>query len=345
MLRPLFYLSIHPFPVMGVTIRDVAHEADVSATTVSRVFNHTELVNPETVRRVRRVAEQMGYQPNATAQSLSHGRTKAIGVVLPAPHGEFFSEVMRGIDEVAQASDFYLLISSSHYSLEEGEAALRALRGRVDGLLVMTTHVRAQAIHERQAPDVPVVFMNSSMGGSSYDAFDIENRQGAYAAVKHLVDRGYERIATITGPTDSYDVRERLAGYRQALEEGGLDTPGAYVVSGDFTQASGYTAGGEILQLDPLPDAVFSCNDYMAIGAMAALQEAGVDIPGDIAIAGFDDIPSARYASPSLTTVRVPVYDLGRQAAERLIRVIQGTDDAETEDRLLASELVVRSST
>ncbi len=330
---------------MGVTIRDVAQEADVSATTVSRVFNHTDLVSPETARRVRHVAEQMGYQPNPTAKSLSHGRTDAIGVILPAPHGEFFSEVMRGIDEVAQASDFYLLISSSHYSLEEGEAALRALRGRVDGLLVMTTHVRAQPIHERQAPDVPVVFMNSSMGGSRYDAFDIENRQGAYAAVRHLVERGYERIATITGPPDSYDVRERLAGYRQALEEGGLDTPGAYVVHGDFTQASGYTAGGEILQLDPLPDAVFSCNDYMAIGAMAALQEAGVDVPGDIAIAGFDDIPSARYANPSLTTVRVPVYDLGRQAAERLIHVIQGTEDPGTEDRLLGAELVVRSST
>jgi len=209
----------------------------------------------------------------------------------------------------------------------------------------MTTHVRAQAIHERQAPDVPVVFMNSSMGGSRYDAFDIENRQGAYAAVRHLVERGHERIATITGPPDSYDVRERLAGYRQALEEDGLDTPGAYVVHGDFTQASGYTAGGEILQLDPLPDAVFSCNDYMAIGAMAALQEAGVDVPGDIAIAGFDDIPSARYANPSLTTVRVPVYDLGRQAAERLIHVIQGTEDSGTEDRLLGAKLVVRSST
>jgi LacI family transcriptional regulator len=329
---------------MGVTIRDVAREAGVSVATVSRVFNHKDKVSPSTADRVRTVADEMGYEPNPTAQSLSHGRTNAIGVVLPAPHGEFFSEVMRGIDDVAQASEYYLLISSSHYSLEEGEAALRALRGRVDGLLVMTTHVDARSMLKRRAPDVPIVFMNSRADGLDCDAFYIENREGARAATSHLIDRGGERFAIILGPTESYDVRERREGFQEALAARGLDPDAATEIQGDFTQDSGYAAGEAILELDLLPDAVFSCNDYMAIGAMSALQKAGVQIPGDLAIAGFDDIPSARYASPPLTTVQVPVYDLGRAAAQRLVtHMRRGTRPPQT--RTFPSKLVVRAST
>jgi len=331
---------------MPVTIRDVAREANVSATTVSRVFNHPDLVSSSTVERVQRIAGKMGYQPNATAQSLSHGRTQAIGVILPAPHGEFFSEVMRGIDDVAQSAGYYLLISSSHYSLEETEAALRVLRGRVDGMLVMTTHVDAPSMMQTHAPDVPVVFMNSAMGETGYDAFDIANRAGAREAVRHLADQGHRRIAAITGPVDSSDVRERLEGFRDALEESGLNPDKAPLITGDFTQASGYSAGKEILALDPLPEAVFACNDYMAIGAMAALQEAGLGIPGDVAVAGFDDISSARYANPSLSTVRVPVYDLGRQAATRLLERLEEKSEATSppQEQVFDAELVVRAS-
>ena len=309
---------------MGVTIRDVAKAAGVSATTVSRVFNHSDLVNTETQKHVREVATQMGYRPNATARSLSHGRTQAVGVILPAPHGEFFSEIIRGIDEVAQEAEHYLLISSVHYSVSESKVALDALRDRVDGLLVMTTHVEAQQnVLDDAGIDIPVVFMNSAMDGSRYDAFEIENEQGARAVTEHLIARGHKRIGLILGPSDSHDVRERVDGYRAALVEAGIDPEAQCVISGDFTQDSGYAAGKQILEHNPLPDAFFACNDYMAIGAMAALQEEGVRIPDDVAMAGFDDIPSARYTTPSLTTVRVPVYDLGRAAAQRLIEMIQ----------------------
>lgn len=331
---------------MGVTIRDVAKVADVSATTVSRVFNHSELVTDETQERVRTVAKNMGYRPNATAQSLSHGRTQVVGVILPAPHGEFFSEIIRGIDEVAQQAEHYLLISSSHYSLSESEAALDALRGRVDGLLIMTTHVEAQTeLLNDIAMDVPVVFMNSALGDAPYNAFEIENRGGAHAATTHLIECGYERIGIILGPPDSHDVQERLQGYRDALTEAGIDPDAQPSIKGDFTRASGYEAGQEILALDPRPDAFFACNDYMAIGAMAALQKAGLHVPNDMAMAGFDDIPSARYNTPALTTVRVPVYDLGRKAARRLFDLLQGGTSAAPRQHILPSELVVRSST
>ncbi|MFO8232236.1 MAG: LacI family DNA-binding transcriptional regulator [Longimonas sp.] len=331
---------------MGVTIRDVAKVAGVSATTVSRVFNHSELVTDETQERVRTVAQDMGYRPNATAQSLSHGRTQVVGVIVPAPHGEFFSEIIRGIDEVAQKANHYLLISSSHYSLSESEAALDALRGRADGLLVMTTHVETQSkLLDDMAIDVPVVFMNSPLQSTSYDTFDIENYGGAYKATSHLIERGYERIGIILGPPESHDVRERTEGYRDALTEAGLDPDAQPVIEGDFTRASGYKAGEKIPSLNPHPDAFFSCNDYMAIGAMAALQKEGLRIPEDIAMVGFDDIPSARYNTPALTTVRVPVHDLGRQAARRLFDLLQGGTSTTPRQRVLPSELVVRSST
>ena len=331
---------------MSVTIRDVAKAAGVSATTVSRVFNHSELVSALTQRQVREVATQMGYRPNATAQSLSHGRTQAIGLVVPAPHGEFFSEIIRGVDEVAQEAEHYLLISSVHYSVSESKAALDALRGRVDGLLVMATHVEAQMdVLTGTEFGVPAVFMNSAIGEGPYDAFEIENQAGARSATQHLVEQGYRRVGIILGPPESHDVRERRAGYREALSASGIDPDKQAVVQGDFTQASGYAAGRQILELDPLPDAFFACNDYMAIGAMAALQEADVRVPDDVAIAGFDDIPSARYTTPSLTTVRVPVYDLGRQAAQRLVEHLCGGAPPSPRHRTLPSELVVRSST
>jgi len=330
---------------MGVTIRDVAKEAGVSATTVSRVFNHGDLVTEETRERVMKVARQMGYRPNATAKSLSQGRTDAIGIVLPAPHGEFFSEVIRGIDEVAQSSGHHILISSSHYSFSESEAALQALPGRVDGLLIMTTHVRAKALIDSVSLDVPTVFMNSALHEPGYDAFDIENREGTRKAVTHLVERGHSKIGIVKGPIDSFDVQERMLGYHDALAEAGIDPEAQVHIRGDFTQESGYEAGETLLKMDALPDAVFFCNDYMAIGAMASLQEAGVQIPGDLAVAGFDDIPSARYSSPSLTTVQVPVYDLGRAAAKQLLLRIRHGGEAETVDRVLPSTLVVRNST
>lgn len=331
---------------MSVTVRDVAKVAGVSASTVSRVFNHSDLVNAQTREHVRTVANQMGYRPNATARSLSQGRTQAVGVVVPAPHGEFFSEIIRGIDEVAQASGHHLLISSAHYSVSESEAALDALRDRVDGLLVMTTHVETSTdVLPMTGIDVPVVFMNSALHAEGYNAFEIENEGGARTVTQHLIDRGARRIGIILGPPDSHDVQARVQGYRAALSAAGLDPDAQPVIEGDFTQASGYAAGQQILELDPLPDAFFVCNDYMAIGAMAALQEEEVRIPDDLAIAGFDDIPSARYTTPALTTVRVPVYDLGRQAAERLVEMIHSAEGPAPRRQMLPSELVVRSST
>jgi LacI family transcriptional regulator len=329
---------------MGVTIRDVAEEAEVSATTVSRVFNHDHLVNSETREHVLKVAQRMGYAPNATARSLSNGRTRSIGVILPAPHGEFFSELIRGLDEAAQESGYFLLIASSHYSPEEGASALESIAGRVDGLVMMTPRVRSRPLTQAVDLDLPVVLVNSEPGQDELDLFSMENRSGAAHAVRHMIERGRSRIAAITGPPGSYDVEQRMEGYRQVIREHDTAVEGP-VLEGDFTQKSGYEAGRQIAALDHRPDAVFACNDYMAIGAMLAFQEAEVDVPGEIAVAGFDDIASARYANPPLTTVDVPVYELGHQAGERLIRRIQASTPPDPEQFRVSHELKVRAST
>jgi LacI family transcriptional regulator len=315
----------------------------VSATTVSRVFNHDHLVNSETREHVLSVARRMGYSPNATARSLSQGRTRSLGIILPAPHGEFFSELIRGVDEAAQEADHFLLIASSHYDPEEGASALQSLAGRVDGLIIMTPRVQASVLTEGVDLNVPVVFVNSEIGGSPYDLFTIENREGAARVVTHLIEQGRTRIAAIAGPAGSTDVEERLAGYHDALEEHGLSP--AAVIDGAFTQESGYEAGKKIVDLSERPDAVFACNDYMALGAMAAFREAGVRVPDDVAVAGFDDIVNARYANPPLTTVHVPVYEIGHRAGKRLLKRIQSDPSPAAEQFRLPHELKVRAST
>lgn len=328
---------------MSVTIRDVAEEASVSATTVSRVFNHDHLVNSETRERVMSVARRMGYSPNATARSLSHGRTRSLGILLPAPHGEFFSELIRGVDDVAQDADHFLLIASSHYDPDEGKSALQSLSGRVDGLIIMTPRVQSDALMEGVELGVPVVFVNSELGDTPQDLFSIENRRGAARAVAHLIERGRTKIAVITGPSGSADAEARLAGYYETMDAHDLEA--GPIVEGAFTQESGYEAGREIASAAERPDAVFACNDYMAIGAMAAFRESGIRVPEDIAVAGFDDISSARYANPSLTTVHVPVYDMGRRAGERLIQQIESEQRLDAEQFELPLELKIRAST
>jgi len=329
---------------MGVTIRDVAEEAEVSATTVSRVFNHDHLVNSETRDHVLTVAQQMGYAPDATARSLSNGRTQSMGVILPAPHGEFFSELIRGLDDAAQEAGYFLLIAGSHYDPEEGVSALESIAGRVDGLVMMTPRVRSRPLTQAIDLDLPVVRVNSEPGPDEFDLFSMENQAGAAHVVRHMTERGGSRIAAITGPPGSYDVERRMEGYRRAVREHDTAEEGA-VIEGDFTQKSGYQAGQQIAALDRRPDAVFACNDYMAIGAMLAFQEAGIRVPDEIAVAGFDDITSARYANPPLTTVEVPVYDLGRQAGERLLRRVQASTPPEPEQFKVSHELKVRAST
>jgi LacI family transcriptional regulator len=329
------------------TITDVAREAGVSIATVSRVFNDSDLVSPETRRRVRDVATRLNYWPNAAARSLITSRTHTLGVLLPELHGEFFSSVILGIDRAARQEGFHLLVSSSHADTRELLSALRTMRGRIDGLIVMAPDVDAPAAIRHSAGTTPIVLLDPEGEVEGYDTLSIANFEGAYALTRHLLGHGHRRIATITGPEGNADARERLGGYRAALRDSEIALAPELEVRGDFTEPSGYAAVREVLALDPRPTAIFASNDYMAVGAMRALAKAGVPVPAQISVAGFDDIEMTRYLSPPLTTVRVDTFHLGERAVHLLLRATRAASAGEAERHLhevLPTSLVVRAS-
>lgn len=327
-------------------IKDVAREAGVSVATVSRVFNDSGLVSEDTRRHVRAVAERLNYWPNGVARSLITNRTHAIGVLLPDLHGEFFSEVLRGIDLAARREGLHLLISSSHSDAGELLAALRAMRGRIDGLIVMAPDVDVREPLHRGASPFPMVLVDPGVPGQSWDTVTIANAEGAHAITRHLIGLGHRRIATITGPARNVDAQQRLEGWRTALREAGVAPEPGLEIAGDFTERSGYDAAAALLALSPRPDAVFAANDYMAVGLMSALGEAGVRVPEDLAVAGFDDIALARYLRPPLSTVHVDAFQLGDRAVQRIADVLAGRvdpADGHTHE-VIGTRLVVRAS-
>uniref|UniRef100_A0A832I6A9 LacI family transcriptional regulator n=1 Tax=Eiseniibacteriota bacterium TaxID=2212470 RepID=A0A832I6A9_UNCEI len=326
------------------TIRDVARASNVSIATVSRVFNNSPLVSEETRQRVVAAAASLGYWPNGIARSLITNRTHTLGALLPDLHGEFFSEVIHGIDLASRKKGFHLLVSRSSSDARELASVLRSMRGRVDGLLVMTPDLDAAATLEQVAGNLPTVLLNPEARIPGCDSVSVANVEGATAVVRHLIGLGHRRIATITGPERNIDARQRREGWRAALREAGIDPDAALEVRGDFTEPSGYEAALELLAREPRPTAVFVANDYMAIGALGALQDTGVRVPEDLAIAGFDDIPMARYLTPPLTTVHVDMLELGQQAVHLLLDPDRAARAGAAEHRVLPSTLVVRSS-
>lgn len=324
-----------------VTIKDVARLAGVSVATVSRVYNDSRLVREETRVRVRRVAEQVGYSPHGAARSLITSRTHTLGVLLPDLYGEFFSEVIRGIDQASQRQGYHLLISSARDDLE---AALRSMRGRVDGLIVMSPDLDAGASRRSLPESFPVVLLNCPPSDAAYDSIGIANFDGAYAMVRHLAGLGHRRIALIRGAEQNFDAAERLRGYRAALKELSLDQSHSLELAGDFSEAAGFAAAQQILGNGARPTAVFAANDGMAIGALSAFREAGVRVPEDIAMTGFDDIPMARYVDPALTSVHVDISALGERATVRLLALLCEPADRELRRETLPTTLVVRRS-
>lgn len=311
--------------------------------TVSRVLNSSGPVRDETRDRVEGAAAELRYSPNGAARSLITRRTDVFGVILPELHGEFFSEVIRGMDPQAQRHGYHLLLSSSRDGKREIEFALRAMRGRVDGLVVMSPTVTASALAASLPAHVPVVLLNCDTAGSPYDSIRVDNFGGARAMVHHLAAMGHERIAMVAGSEANFDARERLRGYRAALAEAGLPEEDR-VVEGDFTEAAGYRAAVALARRSPRPTAVFCANDSMAVGVLSGLRAAGLRVPDDVAVAGFDDIPIARYLSPPLSSVHVDVHRLGARAVELLCHALDKENREAPIQELFPTRLVTRRS-
>lgn len=325
------------------TIKDVADKAQVSIATVSRALNGDPKVRPETAAKIKAIAAAMRFVPSNAARTLMTRRTETIGVLLPDLHGEFFSELIRGIDLAARGKRYHLLVSSSHDDVNEAVAAIQAMAGRVDGMLVMSPRLDSQSLAASLPLGLPAVLMNTLVADRSYPSFNVDNYGGAYSMMRHLLAQGHRKIAMITGPAHNFEAQERLRAYRDAMATLAPGVP-TRLWEGDFSEEFGARVGRELLASAQRPDAIFAANDMMAICCQAALLDGGIKVPQDIAVVGFDDIPTARFTDPPLTTVRVRIAELGSLAFQSLLSTLEHDAAPSCDPVALPTELVIRKS-
>jgi LacI family transcriptional regulator len=332
-----------------VTLKDLAAKLNLSITTVSRALAGYGDVAEATRQRVLEAAEQMGYFPDVTARRLQKGRTDTLGFVIPTfgPRfsDPFFSELLAGIGNEAARHSFDLLVSTRPPDTPEEAAAYRRMaEGRlVDGLLVVRTRAKDSRITYLVQTDLPFVAFGRSDLDVDFPYVDEDGFQGLALVTQHLIDRGHRRLAYIAAPEDLMFSVYRQAGLEATLQRNGLSLADDCHIVSDLTQRGGFGAMNELLDLSAPPTAVICCNDLMALGAITAIQKRGLRVGHDIAVTGFDDIPLAEHSHPALTTVRQPIYDIGRQICNMLIRLIQD-DEFEGRHVLLLPELVMRES-
>ena len=330
-----------------LTLEQVAELAGVSRSTVSRVINNHPSVKPEVRQRVLEVVAQTGYQPDLAARSLAGQHTGIIGLVIPRAVQSLFTDpyfprLIQGIAKVCNANDYNLSLFLFHTEDEERKLYPRVLRTQqVDGVIVTAANIDDPLIAQLIENQVPFMMIGRPNDMPEASFVDVDNVVGAYAATSHLARLGRERIAAITGPLNTAVGLDRRQGYLDALNDRNCSIDDDLIVEGDFTEMGGYSG---MKQLIPhKPEAVFVASDMMAFGALRALREAGLAVPGDVAVVGFDDIPLAASSDPPLTTVRQSMYRLGDVAARTLIDLIN--NPASPPRRIiLATELVIRAS-
>lgn len=333
-----------------VTSHDVAKRAGVSRTTVSLVLNNVKgiQISDETRRRVVRVAKELGYVPEAAAQALASGRSKFIGLVLTrSPHhiatDAFLTQILNPLIEMARRRNLRVLLDIVE-EMHHQETYLSLVRGRrIDGIILSGPRLNDEGLQALENEGFPTVLMGY-LPDTSFYSVDVDNKAAAKSAVGHLIKMGHSRIACITNASLTYtSALERLRGYREALEDTGLSFDDDLVRYGDFNPQSGYKHMKGFLDLHAPPTAVFVASDVVAFGAMAAIRERDLEIPQDIALIGFDDVPFAQFMHPPLSTIHLPSADLARKSFEVLYQLIHRQRPAEKRV-LLDTHLVVRQS-
>ncbi|MCO6451121.1 MAG: LacI family DNA-binding transcriptional regulator [Caldilineales bacterium] len=327
------------------TISDVAREAGVSISTVSRVMNGTAPVADETMQRVLDAVAALNYTPQAAARTLAGRRTQTIGLLLPEISGGFFVPMLRGVEATVRAAGYDLLIYATAHAHSGYEPAFKPLgEHNTDGLLVFAGRLDDAEIARLYSQDFPLVLLHRNPPtGLAIPYVTFENKAGATKAVEHLItNHGRSRILYLAGPRGNEDSAWRLAGYRQALKNHGLAFDSDLVVQADFDEACAHRVVADLLANGVRFDAIFAGDDESAMGALLALRETGKRVPDDVSLIGFDDILAARHIAPPLTTVRAPIEQAGAEATRQLLNVIEGNDV--TLKTLLPTELIVRAS-
>lgn len=331
---------------MKTNINVVAKKAGVSIATVSRTFNEQELVKEDTRARIIQIAKELNYKPSPIARGLSTQMTDTIGVILPGLVGEFFMDIIHGIDEEAYKANRYVMVSSSHSQRNIVETLIEFMAsGRVDGVILMAPQMQKEVADFLKKSKRPIVLINSCPDLTDVVNFQIDNYRGGYNCVEHLIWHGYKKIAIIKGPDENFDAQERYDGYVDALKKNNLSNQDSFEVSGDFEIKSGYHAFVELISKSTKPDAIFISNDMMAIGAYEAAKKLDIKIPQDIAITGFDDVYLSKLLNPRLTTIHVPIAELGAKAVNYLLRMIsKEVDPTQVYREVLPTELVIGGS-
>jgi LacI family repressor for deo operon, udp, cdd, tsx, nupC, and nupG len=330
-----------------VGIKDIAKKAGVSIATVSHAFRNPGRVSDDTRQRVLAAAKEVGYTPNKMAASLRTARSGNIVAIIPDVGDSFNSEIVKGIDAVASDRGYAVLLGDTQGSEErEREFATMPLSRQADGIILMSQRLPFDVPEDGSEPEnmPPLVSGCESTGYDWVLNVSIDDRQGAIDATNHLIELGHRKIAVITGNHESASTRKRLAGFREAMADAGLEIRDAWVIYGGYNADSGELAAQELQLLKERPTAIFCFSDEIALGCMYSLRLAGFSIPDDVSIVGFDDIPFARYFTPSLTTVAQPTEAIGRTCATLLLNLIEGTRP-KTNRFILPHKLIVRDST
>ena len=331
---------------MAVSIEDVAREANVSISTVSRVLNRKSIVNVQTRKRVEDAIRKLGYRPNVFARGLMLRRSNILGLVLPDLHGEFFSEVIRGANRRANELGYHLMISSLSTN-EDGESLLSSVfaQGLVDGAAVLVSHVDENSRNLLDSVTIPVVVLNGSAEEHGHDRVVIDQSVGAEAMMRHLIeDCRCQRVVYVGGPAEDVDSAVRLEAYRATMQSAGLSVGAEDVHHLDYHYESAFELGRkQVANWSAGGVCVIAANDEMAAGIINAAIEAGVSVPRQICVVGFDDTRVARMTRPRLTTVRVPMSEMGASAVELLCSRLED-EKKPAQTVTLQSELVVRDS-
>jgi len=327
------------------TVKDVARRAGVSTSTVSHVLNETRWVSEDLRRRVRDAADELGFEPNAVARSLKIKRSFTIGLVISDIGNPFFTALVRGIEDVAQGEGYTVILGNSDEDVDKEAAYLRVLSAkRVDGLILAPAGEAHEYLRRLVMADFPLVFLDRVVPDLPIPAVLLENREAAREAVDHLIGLGHRRIGMVSGRPQITSTTDRLAGYRLALADAGIPIDESLVVSGGSRTDEARLATAALLDLADRPSALFVANNLMTIGAVAAIQERGLAVPDDVAIASFDDFAWADVFRPTLTCIAQPTYELGRAAADLLLRRIGAPATEPPEHVVLPGRLVIRES-
>ncbi|MDQ2823501.1 MAG: LacI family transcriptional regulator [Pseudomonadota bacterium] len=305
-----------------VTVHEVAREAGVSAATVSRFLNGTAKVSPDKRAAIESVIERLNYKPNVLAQNLKTGSSRTIGILTQSLVSGYFSEAMAGVDDVLQGSGYAPLIVSGHWHAdEEAERIELLIARRVDGIVILSGNLKDEQILAL-ARRLPIVAFGRTLASDTAYGFCLDNYRAACEAVEYLVVQGHRHIAFIAGPLDHADAVARLAGYRDTLAKHKIDADPRLITEGDFLETGGLLAVERLLESGARFSAIFAGNDLTAYGARLALYRRGIRVPEDISIIGFDDLHSSMCTTPPLTTVRQPLFDVGRCLGQAILSMI-----------------------